>query len=71
MTVKKGDRVELIGGPYRGRVGIIRRPSADGSGFVVNLFVPRGGLPQSPMVAASDIRRAEPAKIPRVEKRTR
>ena len=55
--MKKGDRVQITGGEHVGKTGIIRRLTADGRGFIINMFGPRGGLPQSPAVAASDIRR--------------
>lgn len=57
--MRKGDRIVVVAGPYRGRSGIVRRRSRDG-GYIVNLSS-NGAVPMSPRLRAGEIRRAQKA----------
>jgi hypothetical protein len=59
--MRRGDRIVVTAGPYRGRSGIVRRRSRDGR-FIVNIDAGRGGIPMSPRLKACEIRRVEVTK---------
>ncbi len=59
--LQKGEHVLVIRGEYAGRGGRIRRRSRDGR-YIVNLDSSHTGIPMSPLLRASEIRRAPSAK---------
>jgi len=61
-SMRKGEPVIVIRGEYAGRGGRIRRRSRDGR-YIVNLDSPHG-IPMSPLLRASEIRRAQKATGP-------
>jgi hypothetical protein len=58
--MRKGEHVLVIRGEYTGRGGRIRRRSRDGR-YIVNLDSAHG-IPMSPLLRASEFRRAPSAK---------
>jgi hypothetical protein len=56
--MRKGDRIVVTAGPYRGMGGSVRRRCRDGR-FIVNLFAPGRGIAASPRFQAGEIRRVE------------
>jgi ribosomal protein L24 len=58
--MRKGDHVVIVAGPYRGRVGIVRRRARAG-GFIVNIDSGDTHIPMSPRLKAGEIRRAKVA----------
>ena len=60
--MRKGDRILVIRGRYAGRAGIVRRRCR--GGYIVNVDSGRTGIPMSPLLRASEIRRAQKATGP-------
>jgi hypothetical protein len=58
VLMRKGDRIVVIAGPYRGRVGIVRRRARAG-GFIVNIDGGDTHIPMSPRLKAGEIRRVQ------------
>ncbi len=56
--MRRGDRIVVIAGPYRGMGGSVRRRCRDGR-FIVNLFAPGKGIASSPRFLAGEIRRIQ------------
>jgi hypothetical protein len=54
--MRKGDRIVVTAGPYRGMGGSVRRRCRDGR-FIVNLFEPGSGIAASPRFKACELRR--------------
>jgi transcription antitermination factor NusG len=56
---KNGDHVVIVAGPYRGRTGIVRRRARDGHRYIVNVDGGTSGIPLSPLVQPSELRRVQ------------
>jgi len=56
--MRKGDRIVVTSGPYRGMGGSVRRRLRDGR-YIVNLFSPGKSIAASPRLRAGEIRRVQ------------